>query len=205
MQVQMMAAAAKSSSLNPVILAGVSPGATTTVSFSQLPGPLTLIRSVIHLDGFRGLWHGHTGTLLRETGGSAAWFSAKETASRAFLSRRARLENRPYDQLRTADLRPWESMLAGACGGVSYTVALFPADSVKSAMQTEEEMRPRKPLSATGGVRQSRATFSGTFRAIYARQGVRGLYAGCGITMLRSAPGSGVIFLVYDTLVKRFG
>ena len=43
--------------------------------------------------------------------------------------------------------------------------------------------------------------YKGTWRA----QGLRGLYAGCGITIARSVPSSAVIFWIYDGLRKRFG
>ena len=92
----------------------------------------------------------------------------------------------------------WESAVSGACAGVAYNVALFPADTVKSAMQTEAELRgPR-----AGGARPS---FFGTAREMWGRGGVRGLYAGCGITVARAVPSSALIFLIYDGLSQRFG
>ena len=86
----------------------------------------------------------------------------------------------------------------GACAGVTYNVALFPIDTVKSAMQTEAELRgPRGPGEA-------RATFAGTAREMWRKGGVRGLYAGCGITVARAVPSSALIFLIYDGLSQRF-
>ncbi|KAI6114521.1 hypothetical protein F5141DRAFT_715254 [Pisolithus sp. B1] len=38
---------------------------------------------------------------------------------------------------------PVESAIAGACAGGEYSLSLFPADTVKSIMQTAEESRPR--------------------------------------------------------------
>jgi len=92
----------------------------------------------------------------------------------------------------------WESALSGASAGVLYNLALFPADTVKSTMQTEEELRPRAK-----GV--PRSTFFGLFRDIYVKRGLGGLYAGCGITIARSVPSSALIFLIYDGLRTRFG
>ncbi|KAI1798074.1 mitochondrial carrier [Ganoderma leucocontextum] len=161
-------------------------------SIPKLPGPIAVLTSVVRDTGLRGLWLGHTGTLIRETGGAAAWFASKEGASALLLQRRG---------LGLADkreLRPWESAAAGACAGVAYNVALFPADTVKSSMQTEAELRgPR-----AGGERPS---FVGTAREMWRRGGVRGLYAGCGITVARAIPSSALIFLIYDGLSQRFG
>ncbi|KAB5591232.1 Amino acid permease [Ceratobasidium theobromae] len=186
MQVQMIAAETR---IAPVL---ATSGGTTSVTavlprpaFNQLEGPVSLIFSVIKSHGIRGLWYGHTGTLLRETGGGAAWFTTKEAICRMLA---------PDPR----DLGLHQSALAGACAGVSYNVVLFPADSIKSTMQTEEELRPRLPG-------QPRPTFLGTARAIWHAQGVRGFYAGMGVTVARAIPSSAIIFVTYDGLVKYFG
>jgi ornithine carrier protein len=162
-----------------------------------LPGPIAVFTSVLRTTGVRGLWLGHTGTFIRETGGTAAWFGTKEYVASLLLSRRARLE--PGSPPPT-ELRPWESAASGACAGAAFNLALFPADTVKSAMQTAEELRP-----AGASTTQPRATFGGTFAAMYRAQGIRGLYAGCGVTVARSIPSSAIIFLLYDGLKKYFG
>ena len=178
----------------------LSAGAATgqPAAIRTLQGPFSILRSVIQTNGFKGLWLGQTGTLLRESGGSAAWFTMNEFVAKLFIVRRERNANLPAHSLSKKDLNAWELGIAGACAGVAYNVSLFPADSVKSALQTEEELRPRAP-----GV--PRPTFFGTFRSMYRAQGVRGLYAGLGVTVARSAPSSAMIFLIYDGLNKRFG
>jgi ornithine carrier protein len=40
---------------------------------------------------------------------------------------------------------------------------------------------------------------------LWRQHGLKGLYRGCGITVLRAAPSSAVIFTTYDALIKRFG
>lgn len=165
-----------------------------------LPGPISVLMSVIRNTGLRGMWLGHTGTLIRETGGGAAWFTTKEFVARLLVERRRKLD----PSLRTTPtvkLRPWESALSGACAGAAFNLALFPADTVKSAIQTEEELRPRIP----GEKPRPKASFGGTFLAMYRAQGLKGLYAGCGITVARSIPSSAIIFLIYDGLTKHFG
>lgn len=167
------------------------------VKNQPLPGPMSILKSVIRTTGVRGLWLGHTGTLIRETGGSSAWFSSKEFTASLLLARRSAQTSSPTP-LTKKDLLLWESALSGASAGVLYNLALFPADTVKSTMQTEEELRPRAK-----GV--PRPTFFGLFREMYVKQGLKGLYAGCGITIARSVPSSALIFLIYDGLCKRFG
>jgi ornithine carrier protein len=191
----------------PVASAGVGallahPPPALRPAFRDLPGPFAIIASTIRSQGLKGLWLGQTGTLIRETGGGAAWFTTKEFVSSLFLARRAKGggaggTNDPSSK----QLQPWESAASGACAGVAYNVVLFPADSVKSAIQTEQELRPRKP----GMPPMPKTTFSGTFKAIYKAQGLKGLYAGMGITVARAAPSSAIIFVIYDTLDKHFG
>ncbi|KAJ7437379.1 mitochondrial carrier domain-containing protein [Mycena galericulata] len=182
----------------------VSPTLATLLSPPpHLLGPISVFMSVIHNTGIRGLWLGHTGTFIRETGGTAAWFTTKEVVASLIVARR---QNKTEGVSRltsasTKELRPWESAFSGACAGASFNLALFPADTVKSAMQTEEELRP---VARTGNA-APRASFFATFKAMYRAQGIRGLYAGCGITVARSIPSSAIIFLIYDGLSKRFG
>ncbi|TFK21750.1 mitochondrial carrier [Coprinopsis marcescibilis] len=166
-----------------------------------LPGPIAVFMSTIRSTGIRGLWRGHTGTFIRETGGTAAWFGTKEYIARILLDRRLQKEGLTRATAKNTDLLPWESAVSGACAGAAFNFVLFPADTVKSAMQTEDELRRPIPNQAP----QPKATFLGTFKAMYRAQGIRGLYAGCGITVARSIPSSAIIFLTYDGLKKHFG
>ncbi|KIJ15327.1 hypothetical protein PAXINDRAFT_169133 [Paxillus involutus ATCC 200175] len=167
---------------------------TTPIKAQSLPGPISVLMSVIRNTGFRGLWLGQTGTLIRETGGGSAWFACKEFVGMQLIKRRAEASG---TQLTRKDILPWESALSGACAGGVFNLSLFPADTVKSTIQTEEELRPR-------GKGVPPPTFFGTAKALYKAQGMRGLYAGCGITVARSIPSSAIIFLIYDGLSKRF-
>jgi ornithine carrier protein len=159
------------------------------------PGLVAIVRSTIASHGVRGLWLGHTGTILRETGGTASWFAVKEWVASALLERR--LGPKPSN----TTLLPWESAIAGAVSGAACVLALYPADTVKSAMQTEEELLSHRQRPA----RLAPASFYRTFRKIYAVHGVRGLYAGCGMTVVRAVPSSGIVFVVYDGLSAWIG
>jgi len=182
----------------------------------NLPGPISVLMSVIRTTGVRGLWLGHTGTFIRETGGTAAWFGTKEYVASLLLARRIRhRESSPSEEsmasgngsssARSTDLLPWESALSGACAGAAFNLALFPADSVKSAIQTAEELRPTTTTGNGPTAAPVKPSFARTFMAMYRAQGIRGLYAGCGITVARSIPSSAIIFLIYDELKKCFG
>ncbi|KIK91292.1 hypothetical protein PAXRUDRAFT_830968 [Paxillus rubicundulus Ve08.2h10] len=191
MQVQMLTPNVSSISTSPTPF---GPTGAARIKAQTLPGPISVLMSVIRNTGFRGLWLGQTGTLIRETGGSSAWFTCKEFVGMQLIKRRAEASG---TQLTRKDILPWESALSGACAGAVFNLSLFPADTVKSTIQTEGELRPR-------GKGVPPPTFLGTAKALYKAQGMRGLYAGCGITVARSIPSSAIIFLIYDGLSKRF-
>ncbi|KAJ3517915.1 hypothetical protein NLJ89_g199 [Agrocybe chaxingu] len=123
------------------------------------PGPIALTRSIIDEYGVRGLWLGHTGTLLRETGGCAAWFVCKEYVARKLVEHR--IHQTPSA---STDLLAWESAFSGAVAGAVGALLFYPADTVKSAIQTEDELRPRGTLLR----KHKQSTFLGTFRKIQA-------------------------------------
>ncbi|KAL9079307.1 MAG: hypothetical protein Q9157_001783 [Trypethelium eluteriae] len=97
------------------------------------PGPLTLIASIYRREGLMGFWHGQLGTLIREAGGSAAWFGSYEGVSLFFRQIRD-----GKNAIRDEALPVYQQMLAGAAAGMSYNFLFYPADTIKSRMQTEE-------------------------------------------------------------------
>lgn len=191
MQVQMIAPGPLSASIPESTAAAALNSRSLGPNSRPLPGPIAILTSVIRTEGLRGLWLGQTGTLIRECGGGAAWFTTKEFVGTTLIKRRG-------SELTRKDIVPWESALSGACAGGIFNFSMFPADSIKSTMQTEEDLRPR-------GSNAPKPTFLGTAKAMYRAQGVKGLYAGCGITVARSIPSSAIIFLIYDGLSSRFG
>ena len=153
------------------------------------PGILSLIGTVYRQRGITGFWNGQTGTLIRETGGSAAWFGSFEGVSLAFRNARS------ADVPRETSLPIWQQLLAGATAGMSYNFVFYPADTVKSRMQTEDVSK------SLGAVRN---TFWSVGKSLWQDQGFKGLYRGCGITVLRAAPSSAFIFTLYNALKDAF-
>jgi ornithine carrier protein len=88
--------------------------------FKRLPGPFTILRQIIVTKGLRGLWLGQTGTLLRETGGSSAWFTGFEVVSRMFMRRREVSQGLEKGSVKKADLTAWELCCAGGFAGRAY-------------------------------------------------------------------------------------
>ncbi|WWD00699.1 hypothetical protein V866_007634 [Kwoniella sp. B9012] len=161
----------------------------------KLQGPIALIGDVIRKNGVKGLWLGQTGTLFRETGGSAAWFATFEYTARLFISNHQKQPQNSEKVITKGDLAKWELMVSGAMAGIAYTVSLFPADSIKSAIQTQAELKPNS----------TPPSFVQMAKIIYRSRGIKGLYAGCGTTIAKSAPSSAMIFAIYETLESNFG
>ncbi|KAG5361443.1 Amino-acid transporter arg-13 [Yarrowia sp. C11] len=155
----------------------------TAVKQPQM-GVYELVVDNLKTSGVKGLWKGQMGTLLRETGGSASWFGAYEYVTKFFKHKNG-----------TTECTTVESLLAGAAAGMAYNLSLFPADTIKSRMQTE---------SVTNGSSSGKGFFQ-VGKEIYQKGGVRALYRGCGITVSRAAPSSAIIFFTYEQLKKTFG
>jgi ornithine carrier protein len=150
------------------------------------PGILSTMASIYRYQRLAGFWHGQMGTLIRETGGSAAWFGGFEGMK--LLFRRFG----PSSSRKTDELPVTQRMAAGAVAGMAYNFLFFPADTIKSRMQTED-------VSQITG---EKTTFRSVGRAIWMQHGLKGLYRGCGITVARSAPSSAFIFTVYEELKR---
>lgn len=130
------------------------------------------IRAVFRDSGLRGFWRAQHATAIRETGGSASWFGAQHLVT-------SLLEN-------AQSIPHWlAQFLGGAAAGIAYNISFFPADTVKSRMQTETMMgRPKQ-------------SFMSAFTTIYREGGVVNLYRGAMVTCARAAPSSAVIFYVF--------
>ena len=145
---------------------------------------LGLVSAIYRRQGLIGFWHGQFGTFIRETGGSAAWFGSYEGTKALFQCRRREGVGNSISEL----------MVAGAIAGMTYNFIFYPADTIKSRMQTEE----------IGQTYRSRRTFWTVAKHVWTQQGLKGLYKGCGITVGRAAPSSAIIFTIYEAFSNYF-
>lgn len=216
--------------------------ATTTTSINHIPtaakrrpppGPFSIIATIYRHHGPLGFWHGQLATCIRETGGSAAWFGVYEAVSALFRSHSLSSSSSPSSFSTTSPttttqgpppLAVWQQMTAGACAGVSYIFGFFPADTIKSRMQTDAAVvvvdvgattptsTPAPTLGGSVGFENKKKkigngkkiTFWECARIVWREQGIKGLYRGCGITVARAAPSSAFIFAIYEGLRGAF-
>ncbi|KAG8216432.1 hypothetical protein J3R82DRAFT_6537 [Butyriboletus roseoflavus] len=76
-----------------------------------------------------------------------------------------------------------QSALSGALAGGVCVLSLYPADTVESAIQTAEELRPPDMFTHSAHRTNKVGGFWETARAMYKVQGWRELYVGCAMTV----------------------
>lgn len=204
--------------LGALILCGAASGAFTSVLLTPIElvkcqlqaepangvqsihrSPISVMKSVWKHHGLLGFWRGQMGTLIRESGGSAAWFGSYEGIGN-LLKKWYPIDMQPNDFRSKAPI--WHQLIAGACAGMSYNFLFYPADTIKSRIQTEQI-----GSGAFTGQKASAAnqpTFWSVGRDLWRDQGVKGMYRGCGITVARSAPSSAIIFAIFEWLRGTF-
>ena len=81
------------------------------------------------------------------------------------------------------ELPAWKVCMAGSLAGMAYWGVPYPADVVKSKIQTGTH-----GLVVENGAQPSIAAVA---KETMRREGVPGFYRGCGITVARAGPGNG--------------
>lgn len=168
-------------------------------------GPLHCLVSSVRAEGLGVLYRGHSATFLRESLGTACWFTTYETCVRALAPGTQR------DAVPTAVV-----LASGAASGMVLNAVPYPFDTAKSVLQTLAPAVP--PRGATAGATAG-AAGSGALgasrprmgpprglldalRVIVAAEGVAGLYRGLTPALLRAIPTNAAVFLAYETLCK---
>jgi len=140
---------------------------------------MDVIAQTLKADGLvKGLYRGHLSMMLREIPGNFCWYGVYEGVCMAMT---------PEGGTK-ADLGTSAHLLGGAAAGVAYWTAFYPADTIKSQIQTH-------PQHANRG-------FLEMFAMLYKSEGLAGLYRGWGITALRAAPAHATIFAAYEYTLK---
>ena len=147
--------------------------------FKAYKGPIDCIVRTIKEEGIsRGLYKGNVSTMLREIPGNFCWYGTYEAVC---------ILNTPPGG-KKEDCSPIVHMIGGGAAGAMYWTAFYPADTVKSVVQTNPEF--------------SDETFLTVFKNIYRAEGIRGLYRGWLITVIRAVPAHAAIFAVYEQVMK---
>lgn len=148
------------------------------------------IKGIIRENGILGLWQGQLGTFIREAIGSLIWFGTFQLLQRLFLYKitgswdildKDTEENPDYGDF---NIPSWVVLVSGAIAGFVFNWSIFPVDTIKSVMQTEQ------------------LGFGDAINSIYRQYGFSGFYRGLVITLIRSIPSNAAIFYTYEQLTK---
>ena len=150
-----------------------------STEFRAYKGPVDCVVQTLKTEGLvNGLYKGHASTLLREIPGNFFWYGVYEGTCMAMT---------PAGGSK-ADVGTETHLLGGAMAGIAYWTAFYPADTVKSQIQTNPDF--------------AKKSFGSTFMSIYRNEGIRALYRGWGVTVARAAPAHALIFACYEQMLK---
>ncbi|OAD72993.1 hypothetical protein PHYBLDRAFT_113141, partial [Phycomyces blakesleeanus NRRL 1555(-)] len=135
-------------------------------------------QQIVSRKGILGLWTGvrlHSG---RDTLGTSIYFGSYESAKFIISGGNSAASN------------PLTHFMAGGCCGVLSWLVVFPVDLVKSVIQKDVLK------SKVQGFRECASD-------IVRREGIRGLYKGLSITLIRAFPIHSLNFLVYEQVLRK--
>ncbi|DBB06435.1 TPA: hypothetical protein ACH3X1_011993 [Trebouxia sp. C0004] len=140
---------------------------------------MDVMRQVLRSEGgVIGLYKGLVPTLLREVPGCAAMFAAYESIKLGAAKQQG-LSN-------ANELGKGTLMVAGGAAGAVYWLTVYPADIIKSKLQTDSYQQP---------------AYRGTLhcaRQLYAADGIAAFFKGFSPAFSRSVPANAAAFLVYE-------
>ncbi|KAG8181231.1 hypothetical protein JTE90_002911 [Oedothorax gibbosus] len=138
----------------------------------QRIGPWMLAKEIFKNEGILGFFRGFGVTIVREMPGYFFFFGGYELTRILLTPEGMKKEN--IGLLRT--------IFAGGVGGVSFWLAIFPADAIKSILQ----------------ISRGNDSTIGVTKEIIHKEGFRALYKGLGPTLLRTFPACGALFAAYE-------
>mmetsp|Transcript_14729 Transcript_14729/g.31029 ORF Transcript_14729/g.31029 Transcript_14729/m.31029 type:complete len:368 (+) Transcript_14729:192-1295(+) len=170
----------------------VQAAAATAASQQLYKGPIDCGLSIVKEHGlFRGLYRGMGVTLWRETPAFGFYFATYDSC-------KERVENllKSNDGIHPipSHAHAWAaSAFAGGVSGAWTWAIIYPFDVIKSKIQTSPlERHLQKGMWTVG-------------RDIVRKNGVRHLFRGLGVTLVRAFPVNAIIFPVYEFVLMQFG
>ena len=183
-----------------------------------------IIRAIYRTEGFRGFFRGITPTITRDVPGYFFFFGGYETTRYLFTQqlqqqqqKQQRQQQQQQQQLtqqqqtqqqqqqtqhqqqqtqrhqqysleqtnETHDIGLVRTIIAGGVGGLSFWAACYPVDVIKTRMQV------------TNGYHRNNNTYH-VVRMLAREGGLLVFYRGIGLTLVRSFPSNGALFLFYE-------
>lgn len=145
-------------------------------------------------EGLLGLYHGIGSTLCVTVPNLAINFSIYETLKEKLRAHRMEMSDKPVE----IKLKVHETLLCGACAGITSSLVTFPVDVIRRRMQLYGMYTHATPTSTLD--RRPRAI--SIARALYLEQGLRGFYRGLAPELLKVVPMVGITFGSFEYFKK---
>lgn len=149
-------------------------------------GTLDCVSQTVRKEGISALYKGTLSPLMGIAFCVSIQFATLEEIKRYFRARNSVLGS-------GSDLTPGQFYVAGALAGVANSIVSCPVEHIRTRMQVQP----------SGGSQQQYKSTLDCFKKIWSQFGLRGIYKGQSITMLREWQGYGGYFFAYEMLVQR--
>jgi solute carrier family 25 carnitine/acylcarnitine transporter 20/29 len=169
----------------------------------QFQGPMDCIQKIVRDHGVTRLFQGWWTTCWREIPAFGLYFASydylKDQANSFFLKRQRQQiqqngkDSHNLDSLKISNTHTWlSSAFAGGCAGSLTWACVYPVDVIKTRVQTASLDTPFRNLRMYD-----------VGKSIVQKHGVRYLFRGLGITLIRAFPVNGTIFPVYEFTLQQ--
>merc|ERR1712174_191893 len=143
------------------------------------PNMMETVKRSFALNGVKGPFQGLGATLLRNIPANAVYFGSFE----CFKGMACKQYN-----CKTSDLSVGALFSMGGLAGSLYWALLFPADVIKSKMQSDAIRKADRTY----------VTIPGTIKSLYREGGIKVFYRGFLPCMMRSPPANGIMLMTVD-------
>ncbi|KAK1434110.1 hypothetical protein QVD17_11028 [Tagetes erecta] len=170
--------------LSPIELIKIRLQLQTQIQNKQMErGPLSVAKSIIRTEGWRGMYRGLTITALRDAPSHGFYFWTYEF-----------MREKLHPGCRKSGQESFNTMLfAGGLAGVASWVCCYPLDVVKTRIQAQT---PNSTVKYTGII--------DCFKKSVANDGYGVLFRGLGTAVSRAFVVNGAIFTAYETALRVF-
>lgn len=196
-------------SLGSVFIAGVMGGLATWIvstptelikcreQVSTTPvSSLTLTKSILKSEGIKGLYHGGTTTVMRDSFGYGVYFWAYEFSTR-MLAQQVGTDHGP-------EVEAIKVLLCGGISGVVSWTSIFPLDVLKTRIQTQalQSAESQPLLAGSLAVEEARIGALAMARKVYAEEGAGAFFRGVGICSVRAFVVNAAQWAMYEWIMR---
>jgi len=145
-------------------------------------GVIDCASKIFRQHGIRGVYHGLSATILRDIPAVSLYFGTYEWAKKGLRNEGEK------------ELASWKLLTAGSLGGLTYWLATYPIDVIKSSIQSDKIAVAERRYSG----------FVDCAVKLYKEGGYRRFFRGFSPCLLRSVPANAACFYGYEKTKEIF-